>query len=603
MTTTREESQIETPSELPAEPKKRVVRRRTVQTDAEGVEAAPAKKPRATRTRKAKVEAEPPAAEPVAEVTAQEADKPKRRVVCRRKTEESETPVVVPVEAAEGEQPVAKRRTVTRRKKVEDVTPESMTAATSEEVPAEAELPARPKRTRRTVKADAVTEQESAKKLRTRKIKAEPEVVEASEQIEPQGQPEAQAESVAEETDVKTDRRAEGRGKVRHTKRVRDVQPEDEGMAVPEDAPAIDAELCAAQMFDPKVLAQGKAAKKSELVKQSEKLHKVLADLGLGSRRDMEQLIVEGRISVNSEPAFLGQRVMPGDIVRLNGRIVKRMAQGKQPKAPRVLVYHKPAGQIVSMRDPQGRPSVFDNLPKISGARWIAVGRLDFNTEGLLLFTTSGELANRLMHPRYEIEREYAVRAAGVLTDEAKELLTTGVELDDGPAHFSMLEEKGGDNLNRWYLVRISEGRNREVRRMFAAVGLTVSRLIRVRYGAVRLPADLPRGTTRELKPDWVQAWMAQLNSVTTTASGKKPVAKKGFGGKKNAGRNFNRKSERIPDPMLSTVNYIASGSLGAAQGAYGRALARSDDVMPPPFKKSGGKFGKGKGKGFGKRR
>ena len=317
----------------------------------------------------------------------------------------------------------------------------------------------------------------------------------------------------------------------------------------------------------------------------------------------MEQLIVEGRISVNSEPAFLGQRVMPGDIVRLNGRIVKRMAQGKQPKAPRVLVYHKPAGQIVSMRDPQGRPSVFDNLPKISGARWIAVGRLDFNTEGLLLFTTSGELANRLMHPRYEIEREYAVRAAGVLTDEAKELLTTGVELDDGPAHFSMLEEKGGDNLNRWYLVRISEGRNREVRRMFAAVGLTVSRLIRVRYGAVRLPADLPRGTTRELKPDWVQAWMAQLNSVTTTASGKKPVAKKGFGGKKNAGRNFNRKSERIPDPMLSTVNYIASGSLGAAQGAYGRALARSDDVMPPPFKKSGGKFGKGKGKGFGKRR
>lgn len=181
MTTTREESQFETPSELPAEPKKRVVRRRTVQTDAEGVEAAPAKKPRATRTRKAKVEAEPPAAEPVAEVTAQEADKPKRRVVRRRKTEESETPVVVPVEAAEGEQPVAKRRTVTRRKKVEDVTPESMTAATSEEVPAEAELPARPKRTRRTVKADAVTEQESAKKPRTRKIKAEPEAVEASE--------------------------------------------------------------------------------------------------------------------------------------------------------------------------------------------------------------------------------------------------------------------------------------------------------------------------------------------------------------------------------------------------------------------------------------
>ena len=191
------------------------------------------------------------------------------------------------------------------------------------------------------------------------------------------------------------------------------------------------------------------------------------------------------------------------------------------------------------------------------------------------------------------------------MTDEAKELLTTGVELDDGPAHFSMLEEKGGDNLNRWYLVRISEGRNREVRRMFAAVGLTVSRLIRVRYGAVRLPADLARGTTRELKPDWVQAWMAQLNAATSSTGGKKPAVKKA-GGKKNIGRSFNRKPERIPDPMLSTVNYIASGSLGAAQGAYGRALARTDDVMPPPFKK-GGKFGKskgsGKGKGFGKRR
>ena len=373
-------------------------------------------------------------------------------------------------------------------------------------------------------------------------------------------------------------------------------------MSVPADAPTIDASLCAAQLFDPKVLAQGKAAKKNELVKQSEKLHKVLADLGLGSRRDMEQLILEGRISVNSEPAYLGQRVMPGDIVRLNGRVVKRMAQGKQPKMPRVLVYHKPAGQIVSMRDPQGRPSVFDALPKISGARWIAVGRLDFNTEGLLLFTTSGELANRLMHPRYEIEREYAVRAAGVMTEEAKQALLDGVQLEDGPAHFSMIEEKGGDNLNRWFVVRISEGRNREVRRMFAAVGLTVSRLIRVRYGAVRLPSDLARGTTRELKPDWVQAWMAQLESAAPAAgAGKKAAPQKG--GKKGSDRKGGRRNERkgdwIPDPMLSTVNYIASGSLGAAQGAYGRALARAEEPAPA----APNRIGKPKNYGHKKRR
>lgn len=610
MPTTREDSLNEVSVEAQVEPKKRVVRRRTVKTEAESSEAAPVKKPRAVRTRKVKAETEA-VVEPTTEVVAAPAEeKPKRKVTRRRKTEEVAAPVaeVVAETVREEEKPATKRRTVTRRKKADEAIPEATQEAAPQEAKPEEEVPAKPKRTRRAKKAEeAAAEETPVKKTRARKTKAktEAEVIEAVEETLSQPEPEAEVDMPQEKVFDKKEKCVECRGKFRRNKRVREEPFEDEGMAVPEDAPAIDAELCAAQIFDPKVLAQGKAAKKNELVKQSEKLHKVLADLGLGSRRDMEQLIVEGRISVNSEPAFLGQRVMPGDIVRLNGRIVKRMAQGKQPKAPRVLVYHKPAGQIVSMRDPQGRPSVFDNLPKISGARWIAVGRLDFNTEGLLLFTTSGELANRLMHPRYEIEREYAVRAAGVMTDEAKELLTTGVELDDGPAHFSMLEEKGGDNLNRWYLVRISEGRNREVRRMFAAVGLTVSRLIRVRYGAVRLPADLARGTTRELKPDWVQAWMAQLNAATSSTGCKKPAVKKA-GGKKNTGRSFNRKPERIPDPMLSTVNYIASGSLGAAQGAYGRALARTDDVMPPPFKK-GGKFGKskgsGKGKGFGKRR
>lgn len=354
----------------------------------------------------------------------------------------------------------------------------------------------------------------------------------------------------------------------------------------------------APQLFDAKVLARGRAAKKKELESQSEKLHKVLADLGLGSRRDMEQLIVEGRISVNSEPAHLGQRIMPGDIIRMNGRVIKRMPASAKLKVPRVLVYHKPAGEIVSMSDPQGRPTVFDHLPKISGARWIVVGRLDFNTEGLLLFTTSGELANRLMHPRYQIEREYAVRAAGTMTDEARKALLEGVMLEDGPAAFSMLEDKGGDNLNKWYLVRISEGRNREVRRMFAAVGLTVSRLIRVRYGAVRLPADLPRGQRRELQPEWVQAWLADLAAQDEARLPPKKRTARAAAQKKSA-KAAARKSAWQPDPLTSTVNYIASGKLGAITRSYGRTLAASDPYAIEPRRQSAGN----RKKAFGNRR
>ena len=369
------------------------------------------------------------------------------------------------------------------------------------------------------------------------------------------------------------------------------------------DEGEVEQSVFAPQLFDSKVLARGRAAKKRELVSQSEKLHKVLADIGLGSRRDMEQLILEGRISVNSEPAHLGQRIMPGDIIRMNGRVVKRMPASAKPKTPRVLVYHKPAGEIVSMDDPQGRPTVFDHLPKITGARWIAVGRLDFNTEGLLLFTTSGDLANRLMHPRYQIEREYAVRAAGVMTDEAKKALTEGVMLEDGPAAFSMLEEKGGDNLNKWYLVRISEGRNREVRRMFAAVGLTVSRLIRVRYGAVHLPADLAKGQKRELQPEWVQAWMADLKQQEEVAAPAKKRVKsfKAASVKKAAGSSHGhrRTAGWQPDPMTSTVNYIASGKIGAITRSYGRTLAQ-DPYAAEPMRQSRGNR---RTKGFGGRK
>ncbi|WP_395826515.1 23S rRNA pseudouridine(2605) synthase RluB [Collimonas sp.] len=236
------------------------------------------------------------------------------------------------------------------------------------------------------------------------------------------------------------------------------------------------------------------------------KLHKVLADVGLGSRRDMEELIIAGRVSVNGEPAHIGQRILPTDQVRINGKLLQRKVT-KRP--PRVLVYHKPAGEIVSHNDPDGRPSVFDRLPNMKAAKWLAVGRLDFNTEGLLLFTTSGDLANRLMHPRYGIDREYAVRTLGELEQGMRQKLLAGVELEDGVAQFSKIADGGGEGINKWYRVIIGEGRNREVRRMFEAIGLTVSRLIRTRYGAMTLPRGLKRGRWEELDENAVRDMMA----------------------------------------------------------------------------------------------
>ena len=212
-------------------------------------------------------------------------------------------------------------------------------------------------------------------------------------------------------------------------------------------------------------------------------------------------MLFRSRVSVNSMPAHIGQRVGASDVVRINGKVIHR----KIPtKPPRVLLYHKPAGEIVSQADPEGRPSVFDRLPKPRQGRWIAVGRLDFNTEGLLLFTTSGELANRLMHPRYGVEREYAVRILGELSAESSELLKNGITLDDGQARFLRLSEGGGDGANRWYSVALTEGRNREVRRMFEATGHVVSRLIRTRYGLFTLPPRLRRGKWEEVPVETV---------------------------------------------------------------------------------------------------
>lgn len=238
------------------------------------------------------------------------------------------------------------------------------------------------------------------------------------------------------------------------------------------------------------------------------KLHKVLAEAGVGSRREMEELIIAGRVSVNGEPAHIGQRVGAGDQVRVNGRLIAR-PNAKKP--PRVILYHKPAGEIVSHDDPEGRANVFARLPKLKVGKWLSVGRLDLNTEGLLILTTSGEIANRLMHPRYGAEREYAVRVLGELDPEQQQRLVKGIQLDDGEARFGSLEYLGGEGSNRWYRVTLHEGRNREVRRMFEAAGVTVSRLIRTRFGEIVLPRNLRRGRWEELEPTMAQAIMVQL--------------------------------------------------------------------------------------------
>lgn len=278
------------------------------------------------------------------------------------------------------------------------------------------------------------------------------------------------------------------------------------------------------------------------------KLHKVLAESGLGSRRDMEELIVAGRVSVNGEPAHIGQRILPTDQVRINGKLLQRKVS---KKPPRVLVYHKPAGEIVSHNDPDGRPSVFDRLPNMKAAKWLAVGRLDFNTEGLLLFTTSGDLANRLMHPRYNIDREYAVRTLGELEEGMRQKLLHGVELDDGLAQFSKIADGGGEGVNKWYRVTIGEGRNREVRRMFEAIGLTVSRLIRTRYGAMTLPQNLKRGRWEEMEENAVRNMLAACGLEKPGAQ-ESSVKGKGSGNSNgNSSSNGQPRSNANANPML----------------------------------------------------
>jgi 23S rRNA pseudouridine2605 synthase len=327
-----------------------------------------------------------------------------------------------------------------------------------------------------------------------------------------------------------------------------------------------------------------------EVFTEPQRLHKVLASCGFGSRRAMEELILAGRITVNREPADVGQKVGPGDEVRINGELVK--VRFAEPRA-RILMYHKPAGEIVTRDDPEGRPTVFEKLPSVANGKWIAIGRLDFNTEGLLLFTTSGELANRMMHPRYEVEREYAVRLIGTLTDEQRNALLTGIELEDGPAKVEKLEDGGGEGTNHWYHVVLKEGRNREVRRLFETLGLNVSRLIRTRFGAVPMPSRIKRGQTLELTPDEVTAVLGSAG-MKPSAQGR-PQGGKGAGPQQ--GRPGRPRDGQRPRGQGRADNGHGHPRQGAQQGDRPQPAGQPGNK---PFRKRGPGKGQQPGQGFG---
>lgn len=246
----------------------------------------------------------------------------------------------------------------------------------------------------------------------------------------------------------------------------------------------------------------------------SEKLHKVLAQAGLGSRRAMEQVIAAGEVSINGKIAVVGDRVTSYDKIYLKGQLIQNPLQ--QPSKTRVLMYHKPEGEVCSTTDEENRPTVYAKLPRLRKGRWIMIGRLDINTSGLLLFTNNGELANRLMHPKYAIEREYAVRILGTVDDVMLKQLREGVLLDDGPAKFDHIIFAGGEGANSWYHVVLHEGRNREVRRLWETQGVKVSRLARVRYGIITLPRYLRTGYWKELEWPMLQKLSALVELKST---------------------------------------------------------------------------------------
>lgn len=385
------------------------------------------------------------------------------------------------------------------------------------------------------------------------------------------------------------------------------------------------------------MMRQGEEAKSGQFAEalgtqnkpvKRERLHKLLAQSGHGSRRDMEILIAGGRVMINGNVATAGAHVSPGDKVLIDHRLVPIKFT---PDVPRVLLYHKPEGEIVSSADPGNRISVFDNLPKVENGKWIAIGRLDFNTSGLLIFTTSGDLANKMMHPRFEVEREYAVRILGELSEEQTQRLLDGIDIDaapgedddeeediflgedgeDGdegepparehrPAHFTSIEKRAGPDpdktsANNWYHVVIKEGRNREVRRMFEALGFTVSRLIRVRFGKVELPPQLRRGALMELDPAQVKDLLlwAGVSTEGMDFNAPRPQQKPGRRGAKPGPRplKVQKREAREPREGRNRQGQQAGAALGD-----GQPLTDGDTAQPgngkPGRRKSRGRKG-----------
>ena len=306
-----------------------------------------------------------------------------------------------------------------------------------------------------------------------------------------------------------------------------------------------------------------------------QRLHKLLALAGLGSRRDMELLIASGRVTINGKVAEVGAGVVPTDVVRVDSRPLRLSFEAE---LPRVLLYHKPEGEIVSQDDPEKRTTVFDKLPRIRGAKWIAIGRLDINTSGLLIFTTSGELANHFMHPRYEVEREYAVRIFGELTEGQMLQLTQGIELEDGPASFDAIQPQGGEGSNHWYQVMLREGRNREVRRLFEAFQLQVSRLMRTRFGPVYLPPRLKRGMMLELSPKEITGLLEWAGLPLPRTPPRQLTTRE----KDQLGKTFMPK-EHKPAPARTAATKSGSGKPGAGKApTANRRIRQSSDMVPP---------------------
>ncbi|WP_338457619.1 MULTISPECIES: 23S rRNA pseudouridine(2605) synthase RluB [Methylococcus] len=248
---------------------------------------------------------------------------------------------------------------------------------------------------------------------------------------------------------------------------------------------------------------------------EGERIQKALAHAGFGSRREIEGWIRDGKVFLNRRPAHLGDRYRKGDQVMLNGRLIN--LEKRLQALTRVLLYHKPVGELVSRRDPEGRPVIFSQLPRLELGRWVAVGRLDVNTQGLILVTNNGELAHRLMHPSRAVEREYAVRILGTVSGAVIERLINGVQLEDGPARFESVTEGGGEGANRWFHVVVREGRNRLVRRLWESQNLVVSRLIRVRYGDIVLPPRLRAGASVELEGEALDGLLRSVGLPSET--------------------------------------------------------------------------------------